>query len=293
MKSLQPYLIAMLLPVLVSACSKPSLESEAAVKEQAQSGARGTTREAVAPALDELMERSGMNAQAAQMSANIMSSADSELKKGIPNAETIRVILVEAFNPGALRDVTRNYLHEHLEEKHIDASLTWLNSMTGQKITQLEKKYSGQQAQQAMATQYVELAKNERRVSMVNELDRAIQSTDSTVNIVLALQEAMLLAMQSALPPEQRVPVEAMKTASEKAREDMRKQYQWVVEAAYLHNYQDLSDEELQAYIGFANSDSGKRYHIALAESLQTAVTVAGQNAGEAIAQLNVNSERK
>lgn len=269
--------IALLIALLtvVSACSKPAPPPSPV----ADSRSGGQVSQ-----LDELMEKSGTNTQVSQIPANVLASADQQIGADVPNAGAIRTALIQAFNPGDLRADTRTHLEGALSGDEIAQVLAWLNSDLGQRITALEKTNSAPEAQKAIAEQYPQLAENQNRVAMVQALDKAIQGTESTVAIVLTVQRSLMSAIVAGLPEERRMSQEQLDALLAQGRETMESQYRFLVEAAYLHNYQELTDAELQTYIDFANSPVARRYHQALAESLQAALAKASTKAGSAIA---------
>jgi hypothetical protein len=55
--------------------------------------------------------------------------------------------------------------------------------------------------------------------------------------------------------------------------------------AGFLYTYRSLKDAEIERYIAFSESEAGKKYHVVIAEGLNTAVMQASLALGSKLSQ--------
>ncbi len=235
--------------------------------------------------IDELMDKSGANFQVVQLPRKLMVTADQQIRKGVVYVDEIRRILMETYNPGDMRERAREHLQSSLNASDVEQTLAWLNTDLGKKVSVLEIQGSRPEAHNASMNHYSELRKDQQRVDLIRQLDKAKQASKQEVELVLAAQQAMMIAMGPALPAQARITEKEFKKRSDEMRPDMEEQYQRVVEATFLYNYRSLSNEEVREYIAFAGSDVGRKYHTAMAEAIQLVVNYGSGLAGAQIAE--------
>ncbi|SMF14722.1 hypothetical protein SAMN02745866_00953 [Alteromonadaceae bacterium Bs31] len=267
-----------ILSLLISACGKPP------EYDQQTTETPRVIKSADTP-IDELMDRSGANARLVRLPQKILVSADQQLRKGVVHVDEIRPIILQTFNPGELREVARTHLQNSLDAEEVEQVLSWLNSDLGKKVAAMEVQGARPEAHNASRDHYSELKKNEPRVALVRELDEANKASVQEVELVLTTQKSMMIALRPALPEEARITEAQFAERAEEMRPNMLKRYQQVVEATNLYNYQALTDDELRAYIAFANSHAGRNYYRVLAEAIQSAVSYGSGHAGAKVAE--------
>ena len=236
--------------------------------------------------IDELMERSGLNAQIVDLPANVLTSAEDQLRRGATDVDDIRAILRREFNPGALRTQVRVSLSENLNKADIEHTLAWLSSDLGTKITALEIAGAADGTHADIMGQYNRLKENNARLAKIQQLQSATNATQYSVDLVIEVQRVLIDTLSPNMPESAQISAEDFAEKEAQARPRLQQRLGAMVEASYLYNYQSLTDEELQRYIDFASSDLGQRYHRALAQSLQASVIGASEKSKEAIVQL-------
>jgi len=76
----------------------------------------------------------------------------------------------------------------------------------------------------------------------------------------------------ASLPDEQRQPLNDLLAEIESLRPQVQAQMGMVTLISFLYTYQTLSQEELQAYLDFATSPAGTRYHQAGGKGIKAAL---------------------
>ncbi|WP_052691932.1 hypothetical protein [Teredinibacter purpureus] len=236
--------------------------------------------------VDELMERSGVNAQIVQIPEKVLADAEDQLRRGIVAVDDIRAILIQTFNPSDLRTDARAYMAENLDANEVESILAWLNSDIGKKVSALEKAGRVNAKHQDVMESYRKLKKNKQRLELVHQLDDAMQSTASSVDMALATQRSLLTALIPGMPETKVITEDEIRAKIEEIRPKMLPKYKRMVEASSLHSYQSLTDGEMQAYIAFSKSEAAQHYYQVMSKSLQAAIVAAGGKAGTAIGDL-------
>lgn len=133
---------------------------------------------------------------------------------------------------------------------------------------------------------------SQSRLQLVKRLDQATGSTEislelAMVNIeeatkpgdVLSPSEQLFFSMtmpshyiegaNALLHEEKRVNSEKFWLQIKSEPERLKTIYEYAVMANFLYTYRSLSDDELERYLAFAESDSGRRYHRTVFKALQ------------------------
>ncbi|WP_188149996.1 hypothetical protein [Teredinibacter waterburyi] len=284
-KRLAQLLFMAIAACLFSACSK-SEDSELAIESLAPSEKPAAQIKAEsANRVSELMEVSGFNDQILQMQSGVLASADQSLAADLADRYTVLDILSKAFSPAFLQAEAQRHIERELSSADVTAALAWLQSETGQTITALEMQYANAEAQQAAAEAFRDLSKNTERLQLVGRLDDEIGGTASSVDVMLSVQNSMKQALNAKADSGSELAVLSEQQLAEQATL-LVDQFRPLVEASYLYNYRSLTVEQLQSYIDFAATESARRYHAVLADSIKRAMSAAAGNAGLAISEM-------
>jgi len=239
-----------------------------------------------ADSIDDLMQLSGMNDELVALHDQI--GGDLAEPGTMPEATrlSLQKAMQESFAESKLKAVIIPYLRQHMDKKSTDQSLAWLSSPLGEKITALESANNSPEAQAEMQKQLPTLLKNTQRFSLIRELDKAINASDSTVNTLLGLQEAMFRGITASGPKAQAMSEEELQQMIATMKTTIRSQYEILVIGTMAYNYQTLSDNEIRQYITFAESPAGKHYHKTMMAALDNAIRLAGTSVGTTLGTL-------
>ena len=194
-----------------------------------------------------------------------------------------------AFSEGELKGIVLKDLGEKLTVPEIREALEWLDSPLGRRITLMEEMASTP-AGYFGTERYAEELKTKPpaivRLGLVGRLDKAIKATDSNVDMMLSMQAALAMAMFSALPAEHEMPFESLLKEMAKAKPALEAEMHSQVQIGMLYTYRDLTNGELEKYIGFVTSPSGQKYQSAMTAATKKAFISGGVRWGEAIADM-------
>ena len=237
-----------------------------------------------------LMQKSGLSRQIEQipvmMQADIIkANQESGDKMSQSEMDNLRSLVSEAFNAKVLIDTVQRHIHSNLSERDIRVVLAWIGSALGSKITKLEEEASTSQVYEEEKKSGDKLPENSGRAVLLAKLDKAVRATDVGVSISINLQVAFILAITAEMPAEQRPSTEEILREVNKDREQLRQNIRQETLAGFLYTYRSLRDAEIERYVEFAESESGKRYHTAAAEGLNTALMQAGLALGRKVSR--------
>lgn len=130
---------------------------------------------------------------------------------------------------------------------------------------------------------------NAGRVDLIRKLDKAVKGTETGIAIAMNMQTAIIVAMTSGLPKEQRPTMEKIEKEMAGKKGQLKAAVEQACLLSYLYAYRILSDAEIAKYIDFAASASCKRYHDVTAEGMSSAIT----NGARVLGRLIVENARK
>lgn len=233
-----------------------------------------------------LMQKSGLNKQIGQiplmMQAGIAEAEQSEPSRKMTPEERsdLNRMVAEAFDAKAMNASVQKHIRSNLAKNDIRAALAWLSSPLGEKITRLEEDASTPAAYTEMQAMADTLTKNTARAAQLKKLDRAVNATESGVRVALNIQMSLLTAVSSVLPKDKRPSAGEIKDQVNKNSAQMRSTVEQDTLLSFLYAYRTLTDAEIDQYIAFAESKSGKQYHAVTEKGVSDAVVQASRTLG-------------
>jgi hypothetical protein len=232
--------------------------------------------QADARALDELLRRSGLRVQLESLTAGIRTQfMRAHRKQSSQDRVTIDRIVVAHFAAETLYTRIKLEFQRNLESAPLAKALAWYESPLGARIT-------GQELAALVAAGGAEavadLEQNRpssRRLDLVERLDAGGGASETTVDVTVAIVRSLTVAFQPGLPSVARLTREQLDTQIARARnrtlEDMRR----VCRVSMLLAYRALSDDELEGYVQFVESEAGQWYMSVMNAALLAAVDAA------------------
>lgn len=244
--------------------------------------------------VEELYVKSGMQKQIEQVPLLLQVAFEQASKKNtivrkLPEdvSSTITALAQKAFAPGILKEAVIRELRENLTIADIQKVLSWLDSPMGKRCTQLEEAASTPEGQAAMR-QYAAALQNsppsQERLEIFRDFDSAIKATESAVEMVVNTEIAVTLAMMTVLPLEQQRSLDDVSRDAEKHRPYIETAMRSHVLISFLYTYKDLTDAEIQQYVGFARSPAGSNYQSAGTAAMKKALIGSSIRLGKSIA---------
>jgi hypothetical protein len=235
-----------------------------------------------------LVELSGLEEVTRQVAPHVV--AQLERRRSQLHQELYQIfvpVFRDAYQADKLLHTVYPSVARELDVQTMQHALVWLRSDLGRKITRLEEATSSPEAFQKMQgfAQQLELdGSTRRRVELAQRVDAATQATEMSVTMVTSTMAAVVTALDAIQPKDQRMGAKGLKQQIEQQRTQLRQAYEQVTLVSFLYTYQALSEEELERFLEFLESEVGRRYNKALATALTEALVDASSKASESLA---------
>lgn len=246
-----------------------------------------------------LMKKSGLNKQIEQiplmMQAGMAQADQNEPSRKLTQKEKsdLNRMVAAAFNAKAINAAVQKHIGSTLAEKDIRAALAWLGSPLGEKITRLEEDSSTPAAYTEMQAMADTLTKNTARAAQLRKLDSAVKATEAGVSVALNIQISLLTAMSSRVPRDKRPSAGEIADQVNKNSAEIRSMVEQETLLSFLYTYRTLTDAEVDRYIAFAESESGRKYHASTAKGVSDAVVQASRTLGSMLGKNKKKAPQK
>jgi hypothetical protein len=252
----------------------------------------GPVAEAEADRADRAREILGFSSRNAQLGAMAEQVGLGIERNGRSLPPETREVLLRAvaehFEADALRVAVAEQLAPRIEAEHARATVRWLRSPLGRRLSRLEAEATtveGVAALEAYARQLEEERPPRSRLQLVDRLETASRATDFTLEVTTRTSLGIALALDATLPASDQSGPEKLLAFVETHRKPLRPVVGQSVRVAYLYRYRGVSDENLGHYAAFLESESGAWYTRATQEAILEALGAASLALGEAIAR--------
>lgn len=235
----------------------------------------------------QLMEVSGLKKQVYQIPQLLQSDiGQQQLSGNITPEESKRIngLMLSSFEENTIYKAIQEYVKANLHREDIIESLAWLESSIGKKITMLEENASTPNAymeMQEIGPKLLEENKNTSRFAKIKKLDKVIRATEASVNIVQNVQLAILSAVSASIETGKRPSFKDIQVLVEKQKFLIQTEMEREVQIQFLYTYRELTDHEIDKYIGFAETKSGQRYHQVTIDALNQALVQGARRFGK------------
>jgi len=247
------------------AVSRPD-DSRAATSSDRQSEIDGS-------ALDTLLERSGLKVQLESLAAGVrVQFLLGRARLSGEDRLTIDRIVSRRFSSAALYARIRLEFEPNLESGKLAKALEWYDSPLGKRITGLE-----------LASLMLEIPDFEkdrpskRRLDLIRRLDAGGGASDTTVDVTMAIVRNLTRAFQPALPAVARLSPGQLEHELTQVRNLTLERIRRACLLNMLTAYRDLTDQELEQYVRFVESESGQWYMSMMNGTLLIAVDAAAE----------------
>jgi hypothetical protein len=256
----------------------------------APAGARAEISEKLA---QQIYAESGAERQLADSAADFpkaISDAMQGSEKPLPFApEQIEAAARRAYDVSITARVVIDKLRTTLTGQDAKNVRAWLGSPLGRRITALEVAMGSPDADAAMQAYAESLHEHppaEERMTLVHRLDEALRVTEGAVKVYTNMSVAIAVGVLDASPYTDEDAVRKLKESIEEKNPEIAESVRQQVLLTLLYSYREVSDADLQRYIAFGQSPSGKRYQDAMIEGIDRALTVAGVRFGRELSNL-------
>lgn len=185
-------------------------------------------------------------------------------------------VIEHSFDTQAMKEIVVNGLAKDIAESDMKLILAWLNSPVGTRITKMEERASSKKGIKETQDYIRNIKKypiSAERIRLIKDLNSSMNITETAVDITLAAQFALSMTTK--------------KTKRKLSRDDIRKLYAefikknrsrvepmmvYQVQGSLLYTYQTLPDGDLEKYVAFAKSASGRKYNITTSSYMLKAI---------------------
>ena len=251
--------------------------------------------------IDELMARSGLDKQLKQIEPQIQAGAAAAREgargKGPPQEmddetyATLKRVMASVFAPDRMRREFVRRFDAELAVADQEQALVWLRSPLGRRLTALEEA-SGEPAEaERLEREALAFAATlpEARLARMNRLAAALKIGDSAAALLSHLTLAIVYGAVMTVPGADPEMLQPLRKRFEEQRPKAAKELELRYAAFFADVYRNVSDEDMDAYIGFSESEAGRRYHaasiVAFEEVFLRAALDMGRQMGESAAQ--------
>ena len=245
--------------------------------------------------VQELYVKSGLAKQIQDIPRSIQAGLDQELLEeeqfAKPSPRVIalmKALAPKAFAPEKLKAVVLPELKTGLTTSDLQAALKWLDSPLGIKCTRLEDEASTPEAYPEIDKYKAQLKKSPptpERLKIIHKLDAALKATQTSVEMALNLQVALLLAVNATLPEEQQESPAEILDDIKQHRPEIESALQLESLVSLFYTYRSLTEAEINQYIKFATSSAGSKYQEVADAAMKKALIAGGIRWGEAIGE--------
>ena len=246
--------------------------------------------------IQSLYVKSGIDKQVRQMPLLIQTGVIEALEqddriKDMPRRtkSAISGSVQQSFSPERFKKTIIKEVKASMTVKDLDNVLKWLDSPLGKKLTRLEEAASNPEAfseVKKFAARLKQTPPAANRLDILRRLDAAVKATETNVEIAMNTQLAVAFAVVKSLPQEQQGSLEDIAAQLEKNRPRIEAAMKSQTLIFALYAYQDLTDGELEAYIKFATSPAGFKYHRATMSGFKKALLNGSLKWGNSIADI-------
>lgn len=239
---------------------------------------------------DAIARKSGVVDQLADfgpsMRAGITTNPELASKMTEEQLGTLLKAFEAAYAPARLAADINAELVKQLKPAAAKDALTWLESELGIRITALENSATelANDPEKMAAAQKLLERLPPRRAERYIALMKATGADESGAQIVLNSSLGMAYGASATLgstPPS----LDELRKELEKGRPQMVEALGNAYIAMFASVYQGLAETELDQYLAFAESASGKAYHKAITAALDHALTNAAKEAGRQVGE--------
>jgi len=227
-------------------------------------------------ALDTLLERSGLKVQLESLSAGVR--VQFLLGRGRLSGEdrlTIDRIVSRRFSSAALYARIRLEFEQNLESGKLAKALEWHDSLLGKRIAGLE--LASLMLDGGQLPDFEKDRPSERRLDLIRRLDAGGGASDTAVDVTMAIVRNLTRAFQPALPAVARLSPGQLEHELTQVRNLTLERIRRACLLNMLTAYRDLTDQELEQYVRFVESESGQWYMSMMNGTLLIAVDAAAK----------------
>jgi Uncharacterized protein conserved in bacteria (DUF2059) len=227
-------------------------------------------------ALDDLLQSSGLRVQLDSLTAGVRAQfLRAHRNQSSQDRLVIDRIVTERFSADILYSRIKAEFQRDLESGRLQTALAWYESPLGKRIIGQELAALVAPGSADAVADLEQHRPSARRIDLIERLDTGGGASETTVDVTVAIVRSLTVAFQPGLPAVAGLNRDQLDrqitTARNRTLENMRR----ICMVSMLLAYRGLSDDELEQYVQFVESDAGRWYMTVMNGALLTAVDAA------------------
>ena len=198
-----------------------------------------------------------------------------------------------SMKPAQVLNRINSEIEQNFSDEEIQELLTWYDSKPGIKFAKAENLTSTPEGYQAMLSEAPTLLENEKLIKFARKIEKLTKGTDSSMNLQLNAQVAMISAFASLNPDLPKQSVSDRKAQIRAQMEMIRPSIEKQVLASYAFSYKGFTDSEMQSYLQFMQSKTAIKFITITIASIDSAFELTieeyAKQFAETMAQLKAN----
>jgi hypothetical protein len=212
-----------------------------------------------------LMSLSSLDRQMEALPGVLINALKASGKQTVDVPASLISTLTEAvqvsFVADELRDKLKHHVHENLTTEEIKALLKWYDSDLGSRIIQLEAEAVTQEGLQKMVLGAGQLLADQRVLPYADRIDQIISATDFTIKLQNMTQRAIFQASTIGLTPGAPLDTSQFDQQWTAQASQIQAATKQMTRLTYSYTYQNLSNQELEAYADFLSSPAALKFN--------------------------------
>ena len=229
-----------------------------------------------------VLQASGLAQQLDQLAAQSGAQFDERVKSDERFAklspaqrEHIRQVMAEAFQKGTLLQSMMSAFTERFDREKLQQVVEWLGSPLAKRMTALEEAHPDPEAAREFMAALQQSPPPEGRLALVRRLDEAVGFTESALAMALGVMATAGQTLQAS----GRVSADEVQAEMAKVRQQFQAQYRDLIRAnvlaRLLFTYRAAPDDELEQYVAYWESPTGRWFSRLAIDALTRAETQA------------------
>jgi len=260
----------------VTYADRPPQADEAAAPAEPNAPAGGQTRRPVHPIADELLEASGLKRQV----PGIAERARTNMVQGMEPLEAndksaVDRVSGQTMRAEALYGLIKEAFSQHMDDTKAREVLGWYRTPLARRLTELEVAFTTSPNRERELAQFIARLRVEqpdpRRVELIQRLDAASGATETSLELLMAVAQAVLRVADPYLPAPQRLKPGQLESQARQIRWQSQELLRQANTISMLYVYRSLEDGDLARYIQFLESEAGTWFGGAVRKATVTA----------------------
>lgn len=260
----------------VTYADRPPQSDEAAPPAEPQAPTGSQPRRPVHPLSDELLEASGLKRQvpgiAERARANLVQGME---PLGANDKSAVDRVSGQAFRSDVLYGLIREEFSQHVDDSKVKEVLDWYRTPLARRLTELEVTFTTSTSRERELAQFAARLRVEqldpRRVELIQRLDAASGATETSVELLMAVAQAVLRVADPYLPANRRLKPGQLESEARQIRLQSQELLRQANILSMLYVYRSLEDGDIARYIQFLESEAGSWFGGAARKAMVTA----------------------